>query len=116
MSDFRSTPLEKRQSEAARMRQKYPDRIPVILEKGPRYNLPEIDKCKYLIPADMTVAQFLHVVRRRINLKPEQAVFLFVQNKIPVITNTLGQIYDEFREQDGFVYFTVTGETVYGNR
>jgi hypothetical protein len=39
-------PLEKRQSEANRIREKYPDRIPVIVEKAERSDIPDIDKKK----------------------------------------------------------------------
>jgi len=35
---------EKRQSEADRIREKYPDRIPVIVEKAERSDIPDIDK------------------------------------------------------------------------
>ncbi|KAJ0570299.1 putative autophagy protein Atg8 ubiquitin [Helianthus annuus] len=36
--------LEKRRAEATRIREKYPDRIPVIVEKGERSDVPTIDK------------------------------------------------------------------------
>ena len=35
---------ERRKAEAARMREKYPDRIPVIVEKAAGGDLPDIDK------------------------------------------------------------------------
>jgi len=38
--------LVKRQSESARIRDKYPDRIPVIVEKAGKTDVPEIDKKK----------------------------------------------------------------------
>jgi hypothetical protein len=51
------TLLEKRKSEAERIRAKYPDRVPVICEKADRSDIPDIDKKKYLVPADLTVGQ-----------------------------------------------------------
>jgi len=39
-------PLEKRKSEAERIRAKYPDRVPVICEKADRSDIPDIDKKK----------------------------------------------------------------------
>ncbi|KAL5650447.1 hypothetical protein ACJX0J_041256, partial [Zea mays] len=76
-------PLEKRQSEANRIREKYPDRIPVIVEKAERSDIPDIDKKKYLVPADLTVGQFVYVVRKRIKLSAEKAIFIFVKNTLP---------------------------------
>ncbi|KAK9273934.1 hypothetical protein L1049_018746 [Liquidambar formosana] len=46
--------FEKRRAEAGRIRDKYPDRIPVIVEKAERSDIPNIDKKKYLVPADLT--------------------------------------------------------------
>ncbi|CAK9161978.1 unnamed protein product [Ilex paraguariensis] len=76
-------PLERRQAEAARIREKYPDRIPVIVERAERSDMPDIDKKKYLVPADLSVGQFVYVVRRRIKLSPEKAIFIFVKNILP---------------------------------
>ena len=39
---------------------RYDDRIPVIVEKAPRADIAEIDKKKYLVPGDLTVAQFTY--------------------------------------------------------
>ncbi len=75
--------LEKRKSEAERIRAKYPDRVPVICEKADRSDIPDIDKKKYLVPSDLTVGQFHYVIRKRIKLAPEKALFLFCSNSIP---------------------------------
>lgn len=83
--------LEKRKAEAERIRQKYPDRIPVsqvcydktnkfprrlmhihiqvICEKADRTDIPLIDKKKYLVPSDLTVGQFVYVIRKRIKVR-----------------------------------------------
>ncbi len=76
-------PVEKRKSEAERIRSKYPDRVPVICEKADRSDIPDIDKKKYLVPSDLTVGQFHYVIRKRIKLAPEKALFLFCSNSIP---------------------------------
>mmetsp|Transcript_2705 Transcript_2705/g.9305 ORF Transcript_2705/g.9305 Transcript_2705/m.9305 type:complete len:129 (-) Transcript_2705:345-731(-) len=76
-------PLEKRQAEAMRIREKYPDRIPVIVEKAGRSDIPDIDKKKYLVPGDLTAGQFVYVIRKRIKLSPEKAIFIFVNNILP---------------------------------
>jgi GABA(A) receptor-associated protein len=78
-----SNHAEKRKSEAERIRAKYPDRVPVICEKADRSEIPDIDKKKYLVPADLTVGQFHYVIRKRIQLAPEKALFLFCSNTIP---------------------------------
>ena len=63
--------FEKRTNEANRIKQKYPDRVPIIVEIDEKSNLPQIDKKKYLVPHDLTISQFIYVIRKRIKLHPE---------------------------------------------
>ncbi|TYG36981.1 hypothetical protein ES288_D13G106100v1 [Gossypium darwinii] len=107
-------PLERRQAEAARIREKYPDRIPVIVERAEKTDVPEIDKKKYLVPADLTVGQFVYVVRKRIKLSPEKAIFIFVKNILPPTAAMLSAIYEENKDEDGFLYMTYSGENTFG--
>ncbi|CAH1449772.1 unnamed protein product [Lactuca virosa] len=107
-------PLERRQAEAARIREKYPDRIPVIVEKAERTDIPDIDKKKYLVPADLTVGQFVYVVRKRIKLSAEKAIFIFVKNVLPPTAAMMSAIYEENKDEDGFLYMTYSGENTFG--
>ncbi|KHF97726.1 Autophagy-related 8c -like protein [Gossypium arboreum] len=107
-------PLERRQAEAARIREKYPDRIPVIVERAEKTDVPEIDKKKYLVPADLTVGQFVYVVRKRIKLSPEKAIFIFVKNILPPTAAMLSAIYEENMDEDGFLYMIYSGENTFG--
>ena len=38
---------------------------------------------RYLVPADLTVGQFVYVIRKRIKVSPEKAIFMFVKNVLP---------------------------------
>ena len=38
---------------------------------------------RYLVPADLTVGQFVYVVRKRIKLSAEKAIFIFVKDVLP---------------------------------
>ncbi|KAF8370124.1 hypothetical protein HHK36_003266 [Tetracentron sinense] len=107
-------PLERRTAEAARIREKYPDRIPVIVEKAERSDIPDIDKKKYLVPADLTVGQFVYVVRKRIKLSAEKAIFIFVKNILPPTAAMMSAIYEENKDEDGFLYMSYSGENTFG--
>ncbi|MCO5550494.1 hypothetical protein L7F22_003981 [Adiantum nelumboides] len=106
--------LAKRTAESARIRQKYPDRIPVIVEKAPRTDIPDIDKKKYLVPSDLNVGQFVFVIRKRIKLDAEKAIFIFVNNVLPPTAALMSSIYEEHKDQDGFLYVTYSGENTFG--
>ncbi|KAI9995513.1 hypothetical protein PInf_012578 [Phytophthora infestans] len=118
MSSFKKEhPLvtgQKRQAEAQRIRSKYPDRIPVICEKADRSDIPDIDKKKYLVPADLTVGQFVYVIRKRIKLSPEKAIFIFINNVLPPTAALMSNIYEEQKDVDGFLYITYSGENTFG--
>ena len=116
-------PFEKRKAEAERIRQKYSDRIPVrrtrfpaslrpltqsqvICEKVEKSDIATIDKKKYLVPADLTVGQFVYVIRKRIKLSPEKAIFIFVDEVLPPTAALMSSIYEEHKDEDGFLYIT----------
>jgi GABA(A) receptor-associated protein len=106
--------FETREREANRMREKYPDRIPVIVEKASNGDISDIDKKKYLVPTDLTVGQFVHVIRKRIKLTPEKAIFIFVNNVLPPTAALMSTIYEEQKDADGFLYIVYNGENVFG--
>ena len=53
------------------------------MEKVSGSQIVEIDKRKYLVPSDITVAQFMWIIRKRIQLPSEKAIFLFVDKTVP---------------------------------
>lgn len=105
---------DRRRSESDRIRAKYPDRVPVICERADRSDVPDIDKKKYLVPADLTVGQFIYVIRKRIKLPPEKAIFIFVDNVIPPTASLMSAVYEVQKDEDGFLYVTYSGENTFG--
>ena len=107
--------FDQRLFESTRIRQKYPERFPVIVEKKPGSDIDGIDKRKYLVPNDLTVGQFVYVIRKRIKLSPEKAIFVFVNNTLPPTAASISQIYLDNVEEDGFLYVMYSGENTFGN-
>lgn len=123
--------------------------------------------CRYLVPSDLTVGQFVYVIRKRIKLSPEKAIFIFVRNVLPPTCGCGGvcswslclwarlvagmcdphrnpdpqhllcppsppppspphprpprpaaalmsSIYEDHRDEDGFLYITYSGENTFG--
>ncbi|XP_010155561.1 PREDICTED: gamma-aminobutyric acid receptor-associated protein-like 2 [Eurypyga helias] len=109
-----SVPAEHRCIESAKIRAKYPDRVPVIVEKVSGSQIVDIDKRKYLVPSDITVAQFMWIIRKRIQLPSEKAIFLFVDKTVPQSSLTMGQLYEKEKDEDGFLYVAYSGENTFG--
>ncbi|KAJ3182559.1 ubiquitin-like protein atg8 [Gaertneriomyces sp. JEL0708] len=108
-------PFEKRKAEAEKIKQKYPDRIPCIVEKADKSDIAAIDKKKYLVPQDLTMGQFVYVIRKRIKLNSEKAIFIFVNNVLPPSGSLLSQVYQEHKDEDGFLYIVYSSENTFGN-
>merc|ERR1712093_153028 len=106
--------FDKRAGESARIRGKYGDRVPVIVERAEKSDIPTLDKKKYLVPADLTVGQFVYVIRKRIKLSAEKAIFIFVNNVLPPTAALMSAIYEEHKDEDGFLYVTYSGENPFG--
>jgi len=107
--------FEYRLNESNRVLNKYPDRKPIICEKfGSQKDLPDIDKKKYLVPDELTIGQFIYVIRKRIHLNPEAALFLFVNNKIVSSSCLISQLYHNEKDPDGFLYIQYSKENVFG--
>jgi GABA(A) receptor-associated protein len=108
--------LEKRKEESSRIIKKYPDKLPIIVTKSKKTRLENIDKNKFLVPNDMTLGQFLLIIRKRIKLKQEESLFLLIKdNSMIESSKTLLQIYEDNKDEDGFLYITYCGENVFGN-
>ena len=107
--------FQNRLEESLRVLNKYPDRVPIICEKShTQRELPDIDKNKYLVPFYLTVGQFIYVIRKRMRLRAEEAIFLFVSNMIPPSSSLIGHIYHQYKDTDGFLYVNYSKENVFG--
>jgi GABA(A) receptor-associated protein len=103
--------------EALRVLTKYPDRIPIIVHRSSSAGLevPQIDKHKFLVPSDLTMGQFQYVIRKRLTLSPEKALFLFINNAIVPTGSIISAVYDEYQDEDTlFLYVTYAMENTFG--
>jgi len=107
--------FETRVAEAGRIREKFPGRVPVIIERAAKDKLlPPIDKNKFLVPADLTMGQFIFVIRKRISLSSEKALFVFCNNSLPTTGSLMRELYGSHGDHDGFLYMTYCGENTFG--
>ncbi|XP_042517311.1 autophagy-related protein 8i-like [Macadamia integrifolia] len=107
-------PFEQRSKESRDILVKYPDRVPVVAEKYSRTDLPFMEKKKYLVPRDMSVGQFIHILSIRLHLTPGKALFVFVKNTLPQTGSLMDSVYQSFKDEDGFLYMCYSGEKTFG--
>jgi len=108
--------FEDRFNETSTILERYPDRIPVICEraKNASKDCPDIDKHKYLVPNDLSIGQFVFVIRKRLKITPEKALFLFINGMIPSSSGLISNLYSCYKDKDGYLYVTYTFENTFG--
>ena len=105
-----------------KLRLKYPDKVPVVIKKDKSSKkLTDIGTIKYLVQDHITVGQFIYILRKRIELSPEEALYLYAN-----INNSKSQyvlsandemitIYNNYKnEKDCILHLVYAGENVFG--
>ncbi|KAK7930420.1 hypothetical protein WMY93_006815 [Mugilogobius chulae] len=113
----RSSVSATRKQESAGIRSKFPNKIPVIIERYDKEKfLPPLDKTKFLVPHELTMTQFVTIIRNRMALLPSQAFYLLINNSgLPSMSLTMAQVYKEHQDEDGFVYMTYASQEMFGS-
>ncbi|PON46930.1 Autophagy protein Atg8 ubiquitin-like [Trema orientale] len=75
---------------------KYPDRVPVVIERYSRTDLPEMEK------------------KNRLHLSPGKALFVFVKNTLPQTASCMDSVYETYKDEDGFLYMCYSSEKTFG--
>ncbi|KAJ5414424.1 Autophagy-related protein 8 [Penicillium cosmopolitanum] len=114
-------PFEKRKAEAERIRQKYADRIP--LTDRDTGHLREGREVRHRHHRQEEVPGSRRSHRRPVRLcdsqahqaLPEKAIFIFVDEVLPPTAALMSSIYEEHKDEDGFLYITYSGENTFGD-
>jgi len=108
--------FEKRLEVASKILLKYPDRVPVIVEKQDNDTLtPVIDKKKFLVPKDINVSMFIAEIRKHLpGLPPNEGIFIFTNNLLVAANDILGTLYEKNKDTDGFLYVTYKLDNIFG--
>lgn len=108
--------FEERFDEVQRIKKKYPEHIPVICEKdlNAGAGIASCDKCKYLLKRNMTICEFIYIIRTKIKLSPEKGLFFFINGVIPAMNEMMCTIYRNHKSNDGFLYMRYTSENTFG--
>ena len=88
----------------------------MILERAKNCSINKTIKTKYILSREVTMTEFIKIIREKLELSPERALFFLVNGKHSLtLTEDLGQVYDKFKDKsDGFLYMTYSEEIVYG--
>ena len=103
--EYKKNPLEKRKKDCEKVVQKFQNKIPVIVTKHEKSLLPTLDKEKFLVPNDISVANFHAIIRKKLVLQAEYGLNFFVRgNVMPKQDSLMQDIYNSHKDEDGFLY------------
>lgn len=109
-------PLADRIKESKSTFAKYPSKIPCIIELDKSLSHLSDFQPKWVVEGDTSLAILrLHIQRRFVELKSTEGLFLFVGTTIFRPDEILKTIYSKYKDEDGFLYFTISKENVFGN-
>ena len=96
--------LEARKQDYQKLLTMWPDKVPIVAEKTKNSSLPDLDKTKMLCPENFRFSQFLACLRGKLCLNARQGLFVFINKKIITSDSVMRRVYEENRDEDGFLY------------
>jgi len=105
--------LQSRLKKSRSILRRYPDKIPIIINS----NTPEIKltSTNFIIPDNMTMLMFVCYIRKNITLNQNQSIYIFTEkNTLIPCSYSLNRVYNEYKNQDGYLYLTLTLEETFG--
>jgi len=108
--------IDQRYSESRRVLEKYHgERIPIICERARNSRLGQLRHNKFLVPRDLTMAQFMYVIRKHLKLDASTALYIYVNGSTIYSGNMLiSTIYEYKKDPDGFLYVIYNSENTFG--
>ena len=101
---------------------KYPDRVPILISSL-SHKTHGINR--FIVPIDMTVASFMSLLRKKVELASTETIFIFVKNNktdssisttdvIAPTSATLGTLYEQYKDDKLVLNLLYEKENVFG--
>lgn len=108
--------LEERKEQSRKLQTKFPNHVFVIVSQD-LFENDEEKKNKFIISKTQTVAEFLSQFRKHHSLKDDEAVFVFTERgTLPSNTQDMESLFANNRNEDGFLYLSVSKENTFGHK
>lgn len=103
---FREKPLETRRKkyESLMNKKENEDRIPIICELHSNSDLELKSDLKFLTHQKMILKNFQNSIRRKMNYNEDIVLFFYHDQKILQNSQSMGELYERFKAEDGFLY------------
>ncbi len=110
--------LDKRLNEVNKILQRYPDRLPILVSTSNSDTLGSIklDKHKYLVPRDLTLLQFSHLLRNHIKCGKSEALFYLIGEEgiLAKPNSTINELWYYHQSDDKYLLIVIQKENTFG--
>jgi len=107
--------FDQRKKRANFILEKYKNSVPIIVTASKKTKF-SIKRNQFIVSKDSRFLDFYRMIVPYIdNLDPDQTFFMFVNgNYIPSYSMYISEIYDHYKNDDGFLYVTYIEENTFG--
>lgn len=113
---FLQISLDERSMNSKELLEKYPERVPVLVDKHYRSTISDISKHRFLVPKETNISKFIYQLYQYIILDQNKSIYLFIDGDLPKPTESIGNLYNYHKNDDGFLYISYSGENVFGQK
>ena len=107
--------LEYRRKHMEKCKELHPTKIPVIIEPGKEETL--YFTVGYSVPRNWTMVNLATIFRNKFQIKQSVLLFFLVGGEyIPGTSSTVGQLHEQYKDEDGFLYvkyYAVTSDNLF---
>ena len=62
------------------------------------------------------MSQFSTILRNRLQISSIETFFLFINKRtLPTLSQSVAELYRDYRDEDGFLYLTYASQEVFGS-
>jgi GABA(A) receptor-associated protein len=118
---LRNLSFEKRCEIVNNLREKYPDKIPIMISDDKNKKT-----IKFLVPDEITLMNLLVLLRKRIKLESHESIYIFAniyKNKsdnkkkdlvLCCMVDSIASVYSKYKDEDGMLYLSYSKENTFG--
>lgn len=93
------------------IKEKYPHHIPILI----RSNKIHFTQYKYLVNEEVTISEFMTILKKKIKLNSYEAIYLFINNTIPKGSTSLNNLYKSYKDLEiDMLIISVCKENTFG--
>merc|ERR1712007_378920 len=80
-------------------------RVPFVVAKHAKEKAEiKSSKVKFLVPKAFKVSHFLQIITKDMELAKDTAAYLFISDTLLKQDQVVGDVYEKYKDQDGFCY------------